>query len=280
MSLRNIGFSLWYGNKEREKLLKAMNTLGFDYVEISLDYPWPYEFSDFQNTVKEAFNLGFKVGFHGPWRDLKLASPISEIAEASKNVVRKVLDYVSRFEPEYFNLHLLSEEITFDKVVVEKIIKRANEIARFLENLSREYSITITIENNPHGHFAYPTYFAQISLGDLKFCLDVGHAVVAYYNAGETSYTPLGVINDWINVLGRNRIYVIHLHDIVKKNENYVNHYFFGLGILNLKEISKFICEKTDAKYLLFETFRKNRNNKVKPLKENEVLNVVRKNCK
>jgi len=280
LSLRKVGFSLWYGNKEREKLLELMREKGFDYVEISIDYPWPYENLSFQAIVKRAYDLGFKIGFHGPWRDLRLASPINEVAEASKKVVEKVLENISRFEPEYFNLHLISEEITIDRKVTEEVIRKANETVKFLENLSNKYSVTITLENNPHGHFAYPTYFAQISLGNLKFCLDVGHAIIAYYNAGETSYTPLGVVSDWINTLGKDKIYVIHLHDVVRKNENYVNHYFFGLGILNLKEISKYICERTNTQYILFETFRKNRDNKAKPLKESEVLDVVRKNCR
>lgn len=279
MSLRRIGFSLWYGNRDKKRLLESMREIGFDYVEISLDYPWPYE-QDFQDIVKKAYNLGFKIGFHGPWRDLRLASPINEVAEASRKVVKKVIENISHFEPEYFNLHLISEEITFDGKVVEKIVKRANETIRFLEDLSNEFSIVITLENNPHGHFACPTYFAQVSLGSLEFCLDVGHAIIAYYNAGETSYTPLGVISDWINIVGKDKIYVVHLHDVIRKNESYVNHYFFGLGILDLKEISKFVCEKTNVQYILFETFRKNRDNKAKPLKENEVLNVVRKNCK
>lgn len=279
MSLKRVGFSLWYGNRDKEKLLERMVEEGFDYVEISLDYPWPY-LQNFKDVVKKAYDLGLEIGFHGPWRDIRLASPLDEIAEASRKIVRKVLENVSKFELKYFNLHLISEEISFDKKVVEKVIEQANKTVEFLENLSREFSISITLENNPHGHFAYPTYFAQIDMDSLKFCLDVGHAVIAYYNAGETSYTPVGIIRDWINTVGKDKIYVTHLHDVVKKNDNYVNHYLFGLGILNLEEISKFLCEKTSTRYMLFETFRKNRDNEAKPLKEREVLNLVRKNCK
>ncbi len=276
---RKIGFSLWYGNKSKKELIEQMHSLGFDYVEISLDYPWPYDEYEFSNIIKLTKTIGLEISFHGPWRDIRLASPIDEIAYSSRKVVKKIVDNISKFEPKYFNIHLISEEITFDNKVRDKIISRAKETIRFLEELSEEYSIAITVENNPHGHFSFPTYFTQVGLNSIRFCLDIAHAIVAYYNAGETSYTPLGVISDWINALGKEKIHVIHVHDIVKKNDTYANHYYFGLGFLNLHEISKLICSKTNAKYILLETFRKNRNHQFKVLKENEVIEIIRKNC-
>lgn len=272
-----IGWSIWYGSKSVEKELAKLLENGFNYLEISLDYPWPFDGNKLSHIISKAKDLGFKVAFHGPWRDIRLASPHRIISKASRTVLGKVIDYVAKYELEYFNVHLISDEITFDEKVRNKVLGEARKTIDFLQRISEEKGITITIENNPHGYFSLPSHFHDLgSLGSLYFCLDVGHAMIAYFNIGERDFNAIGAAKEWINIVN-NRILTLHIHDVIKSGKVLLNHYFFGCGIVSLRKLCRFLCKNIDARYLLLELFHKNKN--VKHIPEKETVRIIQKNC-
>ena len=275
---RFIGWSIWYGSKDVEKELAKLLENGFNYLEISLDYPWPFDENRLSHIISKAKDLGFKVAFHGPWRDIRLASPHRIISEASRTILGKVIDLAAKYEPEYFNAHLLSEEITFDEKVKNEVLREARKAVHFLQKITEEKGITITIENNPHGYFSLPSHFNDLgSLDSLYFCLDIGHAMVAYFNVGERSFDAISVAKEWINIVGNNRILTLHLHDVIQSGRMLLNHYFFGCGIVNLEKLCKFLCKNIDAKFMLLELFHKDKN--VKHISEKEAVKIIQKYC-
>lgn len=275
---RFIGWSVWYGSKDVEKELAKLLENGFNYLEISLDYPWPFDEDRLSHIVDRAKDLGFKVAFHGPWRDIRLASPHTIISEASRTILRRVIDLIAKHEPEYFNVHLISDEITFDGKVKSEVLREARKTIYFLQKTSEEKGITITIENNPHGYFSLPSHFNDLgSLGSLYFCLDVGHAMSTYFSVGEKNVSAISVSKEWINAVSGNRILTLHLHDVVPSGKILLEHYFFGCGIVDLKGLCKFLCKNIDAKYMLLELFHKNKN--VKHISGKEAVKIIRKHC-
>lgn len=270
-----IGSSIWYGSKHKVQLIEKLHSFGFDYIEISLDYPWPhYKNEELERVVKKAKSLGLEIAFHGPWRDIRLASPIPILASTARSIIRSIINKVLKYEPEYFNVHLISDEITFDDDVKNDVLKEAKASIEFLSKTSEETELTITIENNPMGYFSLPSYFSEVDLLNLGLCLDAGHATVAYYNLGETTTSPMDILKEWVNIISEGKIVASHIHDVVVKNGIYVNHYYFGHGLLDLKELGRFLYRKIRVKYVLLEMFRKNEDANV--LTEREVLEVLK----
>ena len=56
---RFIGWSIWYGSKDVEKELAKLLENGFNYLEISLDYPWPFDENRLSHIISKAKDLGF-----------------------------------------------------------------------------------------------------------------------------------------------------------------------------------------------------------------------------
>ena len=281
----NVGFTIWYGDhKYLEDRVKRVYESGFDYIELSLDYPWPYiDTERFIDKVKKlAQEYGLKIAIHGPWRDIRLASPITEIRNASISVYKRLLEITSQLDPIYFNFHIISEEaIKFNSVKREVLHAAADSLEEIL-NMADNLGIDITLENNVDGILSEPEYFINLrNILNREFyvCLDIGHALMPYLKRSDES--PYSILDYWIACLSDFKTLTVHLNDVEKVGTCVYEHLIFGQGILEFDKVVNKIRYVKGLEYVLLEIFwRKTKNGDrkgVSPEDLKEFIKIIRR---
>lgn len=263
------GFPIWIGDfKVIDERVKEAQEAGFDYLEVSLDYPWPFEkrfkFSEIIQLVKD---YGLEVAFHAPWRDVKLASPIEEIRAASIEICRKAIKYVLVFEPKYVVVHLSTEQALnmisncVEDMLIKSSIKSVSELVGFRE---------IVFENVPNG-CSEPIHFKKLidSCEELKLCFDFGHAVISRVKRG-MKVEVKRLLNEWLTIL-RNHVKVCHLHGFREINNYVKDHLLIRVGDPIFHELIKAV-ESLNPRYVLFEVFEDEKSNPAKPYMLREMI--------
>lgn len=255
--------NVWYGDRPLRFAFEMAHRLGFDYIEFSLDYPWPDRLTKEEigllGELEEEYGLG--IAFHGPWAGKVIFHPRNEISNACLKVYEKCLKFAGKFSPLYFNFHQFGHVATSGfKEIRKKIFDKALETTRTIVNLGRGFPITI--ENNPGRIFGRPKdiKFLLDDIKDLNFCFDVGHAVVSKWEIqrGKSAPNEKLEVEDWLELF-KDRILTVHLHDcLVKGNSRPVDHFVIGKGNLDFESIARAI-KKTSCKYVLLETFYRER---------------------
>lgn len=218
-------FTLWsksnFTKNDYEELLKA----GYNVTEISLDYPWPFS-TDFKSTVKQIAELGLKIAFHAPWRDISLASPYRDISRGSLETLKKIIDEVADAHAYYMVFHIQTrEEVKVDS----EYMSHVREIVTELNDYAKSRGIRALLENTFSGISESPESFAEL----LKHtgagaCLDIGRLLPRE----PQQYFSLEQIDKWIRTIG-SRIQVLHLHSVGKRKGRTTEHVSF-IGNENL----------------------------------------------
>lgn len=254
-----FGRNVWYNNRPLEKIFEKTSNLGFDYIELSLDFPWPEGFTEKEirllENLKEEF--GLELAFHGPWAGKQPAHPRDEISRASLEIYKKTLKFAEKFSPLYLNFHQYVEVATdkleeIQKLILKKFFNSTKEILSFAK-------FPVTIENMPNLWFGLPSQFKSLlEIENFNLCLDVGHAaIVKCFQEKEfkSSRKEKFELKDWIENF-KDKILVVHLHDcLIEEEKEPIDHIPIGEGSLNFEEISASI-KKTNCKYILLEIFR------------------------
>jgi len=203
-----IGFPIWYGQwRGLQVLMSEISKSGFDYIEISLDYPWPFK-GDLKigEVVRLAESEGLSAAFHGPWRDIRLSSPIERIRSASVEAFKAFIEEISGFECDYLVVHLSTDQAV-DRIplirdeVVESAVKSVEELSSF----GRGLGLRIVFENVKED---LPEFREIISKTGSEICLDISHAVCASVRKGRKNDLEGNVLK-WIKEFG-DRIRVMH----------------------------------------------------------------------
>lgn len=250
---------IWYGDRPLRSTFEMAHRLGFDYIEFSLDYPWPDQLTKEEvgllEKLKEEYGLG--IAFHGPWAGKVISHPRDEISDACLEIYEKCLRFASKFNPLYFNFHQSGYAATSGfKEIKKRIFDKALETTRAIVNFGRGFPITI--ENNPGRIFgrANDIKFLLEGIKDLNFCLDVGHAVVSKW---EIQHVKGGSgekleVEDWLNLF-KDRILTVHLHDCLFEGDSKPrDHLVIGKGNLDFENIAKAI-KNTSCRHVLLETY-------------------------
>ncbi|MCX8152616.1 MAG: sugar phosphate isomerase/epimerase [Archaeoglobaceae archaeon] len=235
-----IGTSVWYGHRPFKERFKKLIDLGFEYFEISMDFPFPEEGIEIEKIIKE-FNI--RPAFHAPI-EILLASPRNEIFDASKNVLEKCLKFIEKFDPIYFNFHVshLTPTFIFPEIR-QKGLKNFEDAAKLLLSYSEEVGFEVCIEND--------MFFSEDFVFEgLKVTLDVGHLVIDSKRRGEDYKSTL---KNFCKKYGK-KILVSHLHDV--DLESSLDHLPLGDGDLDLK-LLKWFLERIKPKYISLEIFWK-----------------------
>lgn len=254
-----LGFPVWYGDKDIVKAIRDVGEAGFNYVELSFEYPFIYKYPlDLLRKVKdvgESYNL--KFGIHAPWRDIAISNPIEYIRSASLRVCIEALERSLILEPIYFNVHLstFEESSEFWDDILEATIKSLNELKSVTDN----YGIPLTVEN-VIGSLATPDEFSKVleRVDGVYVCLDIGHAVMSHVKRGGNANEYLDVINTWVNSVPSNRLLVVHLHDFKQVcNVKLVDHIMLGSGMCDLVKVIKVLRKFKDSiRYVNLEVFK------------------------
>jgi len=232
-----FGRPVWHGNKPFENTFKTAQESGFDYIEFSLDFPYPENFSE--NEIKLLKSLkkkyGLDLAFHAPWGDVSIAHPREEISNASLKVFEKCIKFAENMDSLYFNFHnsIKVPTLKFEDVK-NKAYKKALES---MSELAKSSEVILTLENNSFLEFFGKTEDFEHINEKLKICLDVGHVAACSWR-GKTDFKK--DLEEWIKKF-KNKIHVVHLHDFKGDAKTYEDHLTIGSGNLDFNFISKAI---------------------------------------
>ena len=207
-----LGFPIWYGYGDRmRELAHEARLTGFDYLEISLDYPWPFRGkTPLKDIVKIAEAEGLSIAFHAPWRDLRFSSPFEEVRIASLKVFERVVESIACYESEYLVVHLSSDQAV-DKIdeIRGEVVEAAIESVKALKETVSSHGLRLVIENVRED---LEMFMEISSKADASICLDVGHAIcLTTRKIGKEAIES--ELAKWLEKLG-DRITVIHYSGI------------------------------------------------------------------
>lgn len=278
-----VGYPVWYGDKNLEQTITQVFRAGFNYIELSLDYPWPYRDADKLRLIRRLANdYSLRLGIHGPWRDIALASPIESIRRASVEVYRKVIDTAVELEASYLNIHLATAQaVDVDKGIENDAIRAAIKSTEELCDLACEHALYLIIENDPGKCCSLLEQLAPIAekVDKAKFCFDVGHAIIAYTrkarrNKGQEQINYLELASQWATAF-RDRLILLHLHDYKTKNNHVEDHLPPGTANVNVKKLLKTL-RRTGIYYILLEVFYEEGGKHATPDKLSNTVREVR----
>jgi len=254
---------IWYGDRSLKFAFEMAHRLGFDYIEFSLDYPWPDRLKKEEISLLEKLEdeYGLEIAFHGPWAGKVISHPRDEISDACLKIYEKCLKFARKFNPLYFNFHQFGYSATsgFEEIR-KRIFDKALETTRVIVNFGRGFPVTV--ENNPGRLFGRPKDIKLLLdwITDLNFCFDVGHAAVSKWEIQRGKSVPDEKleIKDWLELF-KDRILTVHLHDcLIEDNSKPMDHFAIGKGNLDFESIARAV-KKTSCRYALLETFYRER---------------------
>ena len=213
--MTRFGWSAWKGHlgSWKKYLLQAVEA-GFDYVELSLDFPLPVKEELLERAVREARDHGLDVAFHAPWRGLDLASPWEEVREGVVKVMKKSMDLTKKYKAMYLVFHLTTSEKLEDDVK-GKVFEAGKKSVIEISEYAKKIHVDVALENTPR--LGQPDYFATLqSLTDIEFCFDVAHAVTTFRSRHKMKLDDVNVdevLEIWKGALG-DRVRCVHIHGI------------------------------------------------------------------
>lgn len=223
----HIGLPWWIGAGPPEEGIDEAAELGFDFVEISLDAPWPDEL-DALSLADRADDAGVWLGFHAPWRTQALAHPREELAQAAREVAQSCVATARAAEAAHVVFHVDARAFgSFPRNdVVQHGIESAHASLRALSRSAGD-ELAILVENTspPVGTAAELATFLD-PLPEVGFCLDPGHAaIVALGDPEVPAFEP----EAWTDALG-DRLDLLHLMDFVETDAGVRDHLLPGGG--------------------------------------------------
>ncbi len=255
------GLPVWHGNiSSIEDEVERAATLGFDYVEVSLDFPWPETLG--KTELRKIFSAARKneiaFSFHAPPAGMEIGSPRELIRMASVEFMANLLSWTRQFSPLYFNFHgdagedfsgLSEEEV--EMAVLRASVQSCGEIAA----VGKKLGIVATFENTPEPLFGMGAYVeAIVNSSKVNFCLDVGHAGIINWVTNEAVGKDDRHLSKWVSALGK-RMAAVHFHNIKKG----IDHYPVFSGELDLAAQMKLLKKKTRAKFMTIEVLKEAR---------------------
>jgi sugar phosphate isomerase/epimerase len=267
-----IGLPIWYGSKPLEKTFRRVKKLGCEFVEISLDYPWhpSQKLNKLLLKLTRKYELG--LAFHFPILELNLVHPSNEISEPAFSTCTKFLTFLPPLNPIYVNLHLHPSLTTIEfKEVWNEVIKKAERVAIKLHKFSKSKGLILTFENCLERKIKDLNFLLR---NNLWMCLDLGHIITANYPHQQKKLKITNLLELWIKKFSK-IIYVIHLHDFIRREDRIQNHLALGLGEIDLKKVSELI-KMANSKYILLECFHSLKNEKIVPIKFKDLKNSLK----
>jgi len=257
-----IGFPFWYGyGRDFEEIIDEVVEAGFDYLEISLDYPWPSggEFS-LREVIHRALKDNLAIAFHGPWRDIRLSSPIERVRKVSVELFKSLVEEISGYGCEYLVVHLSTDQ-AIDRIpsVKKESIKAAAESARELNAFVKERGLKIVFENVRE---ILQDFLEITSRANSKVCVDVSHIICTAVRNKKKNQLKKEIIN-WIASL-RDKIEVIH-YSGVKFFGNWVKDHLVTDEKDEYLQLVKKEMKALDVKYFLLEIFEDMHRKEVRP---------------
>jgi len=269
---RKYGWAAWKGHLEKWKeLIEETKVAGFDYVELSLDYPLLYEKEKLIGAVKALKDVGLGLTFHAPWRGVELATPWEEIREASVRLVKKAIDLAAELGADYVVYHVTTpEKLTPDvrDSVFEAGKKSVEEVSEYAEKVG----VIAAVENV--GSLGQPDYFGALrDETRANFCFDFAHAVTSFMQRHKLKLEDVDVdevIELWKNAIG-GRTVCAHIHGIEGSRRE---HRPLVYPITKRAAAKAYVL--TGADYVTFEIYYIKKNKEASPKFVGKEMNEVK----
>ncbi|MEZ0290229.1 MAG: TIM barrel protein [Sulfolobales archaeon] len=257
MNLR-IGFTIWRKDSDRIKdLIRDFIETGIDHVEIDIDSI--VELNDvswLKSFVRLLRDYNLSIGFHAPWRELYIASPVESIRRTSTEIIREVTERLDSLDIDYkyIVLHGSSEQ----PICSENTSVCLDSLVRSLEEMLRGGSKKIcieTIQGKCCGRLDHIEYVVD-RIPEANVCIDLAHLYSEYYKL--KSFKTLSDVIEIISSKILKRSIVIHLHGLVREGSRFRTHRTFThipLGEVSLVEVLK---KYNNIAFLVFEVFYSN----------------------
>lgn len=244
-----LGLPWWIGKGEPELGLELAADTGYDFVEVSLDAPWPEEL-DLLGLADQADDAGLELGMHAPWRTQALAHPREELAQAAREVAQACLTAARTAEAAYIVFHV--DARGFHRFPREDVVDRGLERAHAsLRALSRSAGdeVDVLVENttSPMGTPEELASFLD-PLPEVGFCLDPGHAAIQAHReerAWDFEAWRRALADPWR---------LTHLMDLVETETGVRDHLLPGAGEADLAAILD-LAREAGANRTLVEAF-------------------------
>ncbi len=216
---------LWYKTRYRPEDYSELYNAGFEYVEISLDYPWPFKMRDrLDEQLSIIRKTGMKTGVHMPWRDISLLSPYAPIREGGIKVLEELLEPITNIEAEYAVLHVTSRENMKTKDIDETIEWVSTRLKEVIDRY-REAGVMVVLENLASGPSSLKSIILKLARrASSKICFDLAHLIARELSRGVN--TREGVrekLVEWASSIGELTT-LVHLHGVVASEGKVLEH--------------------------------------------------------
>jgi sugar phosphate isomerase/epimerase len=249
------GLPVWYGNIDSiDEEIERARRLGFDYVEISLDFPLPEILG--KREIAKILATGRKnrisFAFHAPPAGLEIGSPRTEIRKAATDFTIGLMRWTKRFKPLYFNLHGDAGE---DDVVGNELgeltaLAACAKSCMEIKKAGKRMGIVPTFENTPDPLFGLSSSVDAVLSSGMALCFDIGHAEIV----NEISTEALGKedrpLKKWVSLHGA-RMRAIHFHNIKRGSD----HFPLFSGDINMEKSFKLLSGSA-AKFMTIEIIK------------------------
>lgn len=246
-----LGLPWWIGAGEPEDGIDEAARTGYDFVEISLDAPWPEGIEPLA-LADRADDQDVSIGIHGPWRTQALAHPREELAQAAREVAQSCVAAARAAEADYIVFHVDAPGYRGHPRadVVEHGLETAHASLRALSRSAGD-ELAILVENttSPMGTPAEIAAFLE-PLPDVGFCLDPGHAMI---HARRDEESPAWDPGEWSQATG-DAWTLTHLMDVLETDEGIRDHLMPGSGEADISAILD-QARSVDADRVLVEAF-------------------------
>lgn len=233
------------------KEIDTINKLGFDFVEIGIEWPEgaPEVLLKKRNKILNLLKKRktFAIAHTAWWMDF--TSPYYLVRKGWLEEAKKKIKVTNMLGIKLINFHTHARQISpfyekYRKTILDNFIDSLKALVKF----ARKYGATIMIENAAErGEIVNFKDFKYImnKVSDAKVHLDIGHTFI---------HGGMKVIEKYIKTFS-NRIEHIHLHDNHGKQDE---HLPIGKGKINFKKVVKMLKSINYDKTITFEVFTKN----------------------
>lgn len=227
-----LGLPWWIGAGYPDEGLRLAHETGYDFLELSLDAPWPDEL-DPTTLADQAEELGLEIGMHAPWRTQALAHPREPLARAAREIAQDCLAIARAAGAAYIVFHV--DARAFHGYPREDVVEGGLQTAHAsLQALARSAGeeVDVLVENttSPVGTPDEVAGFLD-PIPEVGFCLDPGHAAIQAHR-DETSFA----VDEWREAVG-DRWRLTHLMDLVTTEAGVRDHLMPGAGEADLAAI-------------------------------------------
>ncbi len=271
-----ILFNVWLKDLSGFKALsKEISEVGFNGVELSLDYPLCFD-EDVPKHVTDALNAeGLTLGIHLPWRDISLASPIEYVREASLKAISYCLSKIRDLKVEYVLTHVSTDQVECgykDLKCVESGRKSLESLIKEVEELNTKLIVETTRSRCCSRDDQLPLLIKDLK--NVWVCLDIPHLIELRYRKSKAILPVSNLFKELpTDILERTAL--IHFHGYTLVDGSFVSHVKPKEDQVNdLLNVLTFLRSRENFIGIVLEVFK---DEKSKPVDPKDLRYVVKR---